>query len=122
MNTQAMRKKAKAETDEDEPMAVESSSDSERRERGKTSCTVSARMRQVVEQMMSCDEEQYQNALQQTTVFVFKSQQSELITCFLEEMRMENGALFRDKESLMRVLENSYDTINAMPSSSHDPS
>lgn len=116
-----MRKKSKAETDDDEPMAVESSSDSERRDRGKTSCTVSARMRQVVDQMMSCDEEQYKNALQQTTVFVFKSQQSELITCFLEEMRRENGALFRDKDALLQVLEDSYDAISSMPTS-HDHS
>lgn len=91
--------------------AVESSSS--KRERTKSSCTVSSRMRQVVEQMIACDEEQYQAMLQQTTVFVFKSQQSELITCFLEEMRRENPSLFRDRDALMRVVGASYDMVSA---------
>ena len=85
------------------------------RDRGKTSCTVSARMRQVVEQLLMCDHDQYAAALQQTTVFVFKSQQSELIACFLDEMRRENTALYQDREGLMRVIADAYDAMSRLP-------
>lgn len=85
------------------------SSSSCKRERIKTTCTVSARMKQVVEQMISCSEEQYNAAVQQTTVFAFKSQQSEIITCFLEEMRRENGVLFQNKEAFMDFISDVYD-------------
>lgn len=91
---------------EDAEKGVSSSS---RRERVKTTCTVSARMKQVVAQMISCTLDEYTIALQQTTVFAFKSQQSEIITCFLEEMRRENGALFQNKEALMEYISNVYD-------------
>lgn len=84
-------------------------SSSSRRERVKTTCTVSARMKQVVAQMIACTLDEYTIALQQTTVFAFKSQQSEIITCFLEEMRRENGTLFQNKEALMEYISNVYD-------------
>lgn len=80
-----------------------------RRERVKTTCTVSARMKQVVAQMITCSLEEYTIALQQTTVFAFKSQQSEIITCFLEEMRRENGTLFQNKQALLEYISTVYD-------------
>lgn len=78
----------------DAPQPASAAPPQDRRDRGKTSCTVSSRMRQVVEQMITCDEEQYQALLQQTTVFVFKSQQSELITCFLEVRRRPHSPAY----------------------------
>jgi hypothetical protein len=80
-----------------------------KRDRVKTTCTVSARMKQVVDQMISCSQDQYNVAIQQTTVFAFKSQQSEIITCFLEEMRRENGPLFQNKEAFLEFIANIYD-------------
>ena len=88
---------------------------SERRERCKASCTVSARMRQVVDQLLSCDAEQYAAAMQQTTVFVFKSQQSELISSFLDEMRRENTSLYQNREGLLRVIAEAYDALTQLP-------
>jgi hypothetical protein len=80
-----------------------------KRDRLKATCTVSARMKQVVDQMISCSQEQYNVAIQQTTVFAFKSQQSEIITCFLEEMRRENAPLFQNKEAFLEFIANIYD-------------
>jgi hypothetical protein len=80
-----------------------------KRDRVKATCTVSARMKQVVDQMISCSQEQYNVAIQQTTVFAFKSQQSEIITCFLEEMRRENAHLFQNKEAFLEFIANIYD-------------
>lgn len=80
-----------------------------KRDRVKATCTVSARMKQVVDQMIACSQEQYNVAIQQTTVFAFKSQQSEIITCFLEEMRRENAPLFQNKEAFLEFIANIYD-------------
>jgi hypothetical protein len=91
-----------------------SSTTSERRERIKNTCTVSARMRQVVDQMIACDPELYQSALQQTTIFAFKSQQSEIISCFLQEMRRENSALYQDKPALLQVIGDAYDQSQSL--------
>lgn len=80
-----------------------------KRERIKSTCTVSARMKQVVDQMISCTQEQYDIDIQQTTIFAFKSQQSEIVSCFLEEMRRENGALMQNKEALLRLVDEAYE-------------
>jgi hypothetical protein len=80
-----------------------------KRERVKATCTVSARMRQVVDQMVSCTPEQYSTAIQLTTVFAFKSQQSEIVSCFLEEMRRENGALMNNKQALLQLVDEAYE-------------
>ena len=85
-----------------------------KRDRAKNTCTVSARMRQVVEQMLSCDPEQYAIAMQQTTIFAFKSQQSELVLSFLQEMRRENGGLYQNKEALLQILSEAYDKTQAL--------
>jgi len=108
--TQAMRKggaPASSKRKGEEPS-------SERRERNKPSCTVSARMRQVVDQMKACDQEQYESALQQTTIFTFKSHQSEIILCFLQEMRSENRALFQNKDALLQAISDAYDQTQSL--------
>lgn len=80
-----------------------------KRERIKATCTVSARMKQVVDQMISCTQEQYNTAIQLTTVFAFKSHQSEIVSCFLEEMRRENGALMNNKTALLHLVDEAYE-------------
>ena len=87
---------------------------SERRDRLKATCTVSARMRQVVEQMIACDSVQYQHALQQTTIFAFKSQQSEIISGFLQEMCRDNFTIYQNKEALMQLISDAYDKTQAI--------
>jgi len=81
----------------------------ERRDRIKAACTVSARMRQVVEQLLGCDAAQYEHALRQTTIFAFKSQQSELVSCFLQDMCRHNGPLYQNKEALLQMIGEAYD-------------
>jgi hypothetical protein len=81
----------------------------ERRDRIKAACTVSARMRQVVQQLLGCDAAQYQHAMQQTTIFAFKSQQSELVSCFLQDMCRHNSPLYQNKEALLRMIGEAYD-------------
>ena len=82
---------------------------SEKKERMKNTCTVSARMRQVVDQMILFDHEQHQGALQQTTIFAFKSHQSEIISCFLQEMRRENLSLYQNKQALLQLISDAHD-------------
>jgi hypothetical protein len=79
-----------------------------KRERVKTTCTVSARMKQVVDQMIACTQEQYNVSIQQTTIFSFKSLQSEIVSCFLEDMRRENGALMQNKDALLKLVDEAY--------------
>jgi hypothetical protein len=86
----------------------------ERKDRVKNTCTVSARMRQVVDQMLACDEEAYTAALHQTTVFAFRSQQSEIISSFLQDMSRENCALYQNKELLLRTVGEAYDEAAAL--------
>ncbi len=108
---------------EDEPHNQNNSSSSQhhhnhhhnnKKERPKNVCTVSARMRQVVAQMLNCDMESYMAALHQTTIFAFKSQQSEIILSFLQEMNQENTVLYQNKEMLMQAISQAYDETKAL--------
>lgn len=80
-----------------------------KRERVKTTCTVSSRMKQVVDQMIACTKEEYMIAIQQTTIFAFKTHQSEIVSCFLEKMRRENGALMSNKQALLQLVDEAYE-------------
>jgi hypothetical protein len=84
------------------------------KDRIKNTCTVSARMRQVVEQMLACDPEQYALAMQETTIFAFKTQQSELILSFLQEMRRENCQIYQNKEALLQLISEAYDKTQTL--------
>ncbi len=112
------RKKRKAlseeEGDENDGPALKKSSLLSKRERVKTTCTVSARMKQVVDQMVLSTREQYNIAMQQTTVFAFKSQQSEIVSCFLEEMRRENPPLMQNKASLLQLIDDAYERSQSL--------
>ena len=88
----------------------------QKKDRPKNTCTVSARMRQVVMQMLNCDAESYKAALHQTTIFAFKSQQSEIILSFLQEMNRENSSLYQNKDLLMQTISEAYDEAKAFAS------
>ena len=85
-----------------------------RRERVKTTCTVSSRMKHVVEQMITCSAEEYMTTIQQTTIFAFKSHQSEIVSCFLEDMRRENSALMNNKQALLQLLDEAYEQSQSL--------
>ncbi len=85
-----------------------------KRERVKSTCTVSARMKQVVGQMVLCSQEEYNIAMQQTTIFAFKSIQSEIVSCFLEEMRRENAPLMQNKTGLLQLVDDAYERSQSL--------
>ena len=85
----------------------------ERRERSKSVNTVAAKMKQVVEKMIQAQKEG--EAHPQLTVFLYKSQQSEITNAFLIELQKENAALFSDRASFVRLLVAHYDEFTAAP-------
>ena len=82
----------------------------EKRERGKGYNTVAARMKSVIECMIQSQKQRTPH--QQITVFMYKSQQSEIISLFLQEMRQENILLFNDKKTLLDVIAARYDEFS----------
>ena len=86
----------------------------EKKERCKNICTVSSRMRQVVDQMLGCDEEAYRAALHHTTIFAFKSQQSEIISSFLQDIRHENMQMYQNKDLLLQSISDAYDEAQCL--------
>jgi hypothetical protein len=93
---------------------VQQQAGKEKRERVKSSNTVAARMKQVVDKMILSQKEKM--AHPQITIFLYKSEQSEIIASFFQEMRRENTSLFEDKNIFMNLIASRYDEIKA----SHD--
>jgi len=81
----------------------------EKRERNKTMNTIAAKMKSVVEKMI--ENGRNGNCNRQVTIFVYKSQQSEIIYSFFQELRKENPRLFENKESLLSALSEKYDEM-----------
>ena len=79
----------------------------QKRERSKSVNTVAARMKQVVDHMISSHKagELHPNL----TVFLYKSPQSEIVNAFFNEMQRENAALFHKRAELMELLATRYD-------------
>jgi hypothetical protein len=48
----------------------------------------------------------------QITVFLYKSEQSEIIASFLQEMRRENVTLFNDREMFLDLIAARYNDIS----------
>ena len=78
-----------------------------KRERAKSVNTVASKMKQVVEKMIQTQKDGEAHA--QLTVFLYKSQQSEITNAFLVELQKENPALFQDREGFIRLLLSHYD-------------
>ena len=83
----------------------------EKRERTKSINTVAARMKQVVEKMIASQKDG--ETRPQITIFLYKSQQSEIIASFLNEMRKENIHLFHNRQSLQDLIMARYDELIA---------
>jgi lauroyl/myristoyl acyltransferase len=86
-------------------------SSQEKRERTKSINTVAARMKHVVEKMISSQKDG--ESRPQVTIFLYKSQQSEIIASFLNEMRKENVNLFNNKTDLMHLIVSRYEELIA---------
>jgi len=82
----------------------------EKRERVKSGNTVAARMKQVVEKMIASQKDGVPHP--QITVFLYKSEQSEIIASFLQEMRRENVTLFNDREMFLDLIAARYNDIS----------
>ena len=84
-------------------------SSQEKRERTKSINTVAARMKNVVEKMIASQKDG--ESRPQVTIFLYKSQQSEIIASFLNEMRKENVNLFHSKAELMALIVSRYEEL-----------
>jgi hypothetical protein len=102
-------------------VATSASSSNEKRERTKSINTVAARMKQVVEKMIASQKDG--ESRPQITTFLYKSQQSEIIASFLNEMRKENINLFNNRSELKALIMARYDelaaTLNSTPRQEH---
>jgi hypothetical protein len=92
----------------------------ERRERSKSVNTVAAKMKQVVERMISAQKDG--DAHPQLTVFLYKSQQSEITNAFLVELQKENAGLFQDRDAFATLVMMHYDEFTATSTYSTLPS
>ena len=91
------------------PLAGSSSggSSSSRRERAKSVNTVAARMKQVVERMIAA--QKHGEVRAQLTIFLYKSQQSEITNAFFLELQKENPALFHQRDAFLALIAARYD-------------
>jgi len=81
----------------------------EKKERMKNSNTIASRMKQVVERLMQGQKNKENGPV--LTVFVYKSQQNEIISSFLHKMRKENPNLFEDRTQFLELLTSKYDSM-----------
>ena len=68
-------------------------------------------MKQVVEKMIASQKDG--ESRPQITTFLYKSQQSEIIASFLNEMRKENINLFNNRSELKALIMARYDELAA---------
>jgi len=83
---------------------------SEKKERIKNTNTIASKMKQVVDKLIQ--EQRMQEFKPLLTVFLYKSEQSEIISLFLHEIRKENISLFQDKERLLALIMSKYDDFS----------
>ena len=68
-------------------------------------------MKQVVEKMIGSQKEGVPHP--QITIFLYKSEQSEIIASFLQEMRRENSTLFNNRDHFMELIMARYNDIRS---------
>ena len=83
----------------------------ERRERAKSVNTVASRMKQVVEKMIST--QRLRETHPQITIFLYKSEQSEITNAFFVELQNENPSLFHNRYDFFVLLLAKYDEFIA---------
>jgi len=75
----------------------------------KTNNTIACKMKQVVEKLIQRHKKS--ECLNNITIFIYKSQQSEIITSFLQEIKQENKFLFENKEHLLKAIDLKYQEL-----------
>ena len=90
-----------------------------RRERTKSVNTVAARMKQVVDRMIAS--QRGGELRPHTTVFLYKSLQSEIVNAFFIELQKENTALFHDRKAFLRLIAARYDEFAGLSRGSATP-
>lgn len=75
----------------------------------KTNNTIACKMKQVVEKLIQRHKKN--ECLNNITIFIYKSQQSEIITSFLQEIKQENKSLFENKQHLLKAIEKKYNEL-----------
>lgn len=81
----------------------------EKKERNKAMNTIASKMKCVVEKMI--ENGKSNNIHQEITIFIFKSNQNEIIYSFLQEIRKENSELFQCKEKFFQVISEKYNEM-----------
>jgi uncharacterized protein YjgD (DUF1641 family) len=89
------------------------------RERSKSVNTVASKMKQVVNKLIQIQRDGEVHP--RLTVFVYKSQQTEITNAFLGEVQKENATLFNDRASFMGLIMSHYDDFTARKSSYTTP-
>jgi hypothetical protein len=92
----------------------------EKRERIKSINTVAAKMKQVIDKMIQRQRDK--EVHQHMTVFLYKSQQSEIINAFFLELQKENPTLFENKSSFLALITERYDEFIQAVIASSPPS
>ena len=75
----------------------------------KTSNTIASKMKFVVEKLIS--DHKKKELKSRITTFLYKSQQSEIISNFLVEMQKENPKLFNRREKILALISDKYDDM-----------
>lgn len=77
--------------------------------KNKSCNTIASKMKQVVDKLI--ENQKNQIMTNNFTVFIYKSQQSELISSFLQEIRKENVGLYENKEQLFHAISEKYESM-----------
>lgn len=80
-----------------------------KKDRLKNNNTIASKMKQVVDKLIESQKKNETRSL--ITIFLYKSQQSEIISSFLHEMRKENTNLFNDRSQFFTMLMDKYDDL-----------
>jgi ribosomal protein L17 len=75
----------------------------------KTNNTIACKMKQVVEKLIQRHKKN--ECWNNITIFIYKSQQSEIITSFLQEIKQENKLLFENKQHLLKAIDQKYEEL-----------
>ncbi len=99
--------------------AMRSNHQQKTRERSKSVNTVASKMKQVVDKMIQL--QRVSDVHPRLTVFVYKSQQTEITNAFLGELQRENAALFNERTAFLGLVMTHYDEFTARKSSYTTP-
>jgi hypothetical protein len=104
----AMRSTPKSKS-EDNTSSLSRNKREDKKERIKATNTIASKMKFVVEKLIQ--DHKNRELKSSITTFLYKSQQSEIISNFLGEMRRENPKLFNKREKILSLISDKYDDM-----------